>query len=155
MWRKMYRQLTEYYTINKHCRVPSSTLLGQWVVRQRFLYRQHPMGEAKSSLTDERIRLLDDLNFQWMTRSEEMWNKHVSELREFKQQYGHALVPKNYPLNPQLSAWVSTQRKNFKLRQDGKPSPLTLTRVAELDEMGFVWNYWDHNFMATRKDQLR
>ena len=153
-WRKMYNQLCEFRTINQHCRVPSSTTLGQWVVRQRFLFRQHPMGEAKSSLTDERIRLLNDLNFQWMTRSEEKWNERVSELREFKHQNGHSLVPRSFPQNPQLSAWVATQRTNYKRRQDGKPSPLTMARVRELDEIGFVWSYWDHNFMAAQNEQL-
>jgi len=147
----MYHQLIEFRRINGHCRVPSATMLGQWVVRQRFLYRQNPVG---SSLTDERIRLLNDINFQWTTRSEELWNEHMREMREFKQQNGHALVPRNYPQNPQLSAWVATQRKNYKRRLDGKPSPLSVERVRELDEIGFVWSYWDHNFMAAQKDRL-
>jgi hypothetical protein len=147
----MYHQLTEFRKVNGHCRVPSSTLLGQWVVRQRFLYRKNPVG---SSLTDQRIRLLNDINFQWTTRSEELWNEHMREMREFKQHNGHALVPRNYPQNPQLSAWVATQRKNYKRTLDGKPSPLSVDRVQELDEIGFVWSYWDHNFMAAQKDTL-
>jgi hypothetical protein len=150
----MYNQLSEFRAIHNHCRVQSTTILGQWVVRQRFLYRQHPIGEAKSSLSEERIRLLNDLNFQWVTRSEEIWNERMSELREFKQHHGHALVPRNYPNNPQLSSWVATQRKNYNRRLDGKSSPLTMTRVKELDEIGFVWSYWDHNFMAAQKDRL-
>jgi hypothetical protein len=150
----MYNQLSEFRAIHNHCRVQSTTILGQWVVRQRFLYRQHPIGEAKSSLSEERIRLLNDLNFQWVTRSEEIWNERMSELREFKQHHGHVLVPRNYPNNPQLSSWVATQRKNYNRRLDGKSSPLTMTRVKELDEIGFVWSYWDHNFMAAQKDRL-
>lgn len=150
----MYNQLSEFHAIHNHCRVQSTTILGQWVVRQRFLYRQHPIGEAKSSLSIERIRLLNDLNFQWVTRSEEIWNERMSELREFKQKHGHALVPRNYPNNPQLSSWVATQRKNYNRRLDGKPSPLTMARVKELDEIGFVWSYWDHNFMVSQKDRL-
>ena len=27
----------------------------------------------------------------------------------------------------------------------GKPSPLTVARIEELEAMGFVWSYWDYN----------
>jgi hypothetical protein len=154
-WQKMYNQLSQFHAIYSHCRVPSSTVLGQWTVRQRFLYRQHPMGEAKSSLTDERIRLLNELDFQWITRSEKIWSERMNELREFMLQNGHALVPRKYPQNPRLSAWVATQRKNYNRRQHGKPSPLTVARIRELDEIGFVWSYWDHNFMVAHNEWLR
>jgi len=155
-WREMYNQLSQFHATNGHCRVPSASPLGQWVVRQRFLYRQYPSSatgrsinkQRKSSLTDERIQLLNDLNFPWTTRSEMLWETRTSELREFKKQNGHVMVPRKYPPNPQLSAWVATQRKNYNRRQAGKPSPLTLERIKELEDIGFVWSYWDYNFMA-------
>lgn len=135
----MYNQLSQFHAINGHCRVPSTSPLGQWAVRQRFLYRQ-----AKSSLTNERINLLNRLDFPWTTRSEQLWNKRINELREFKEQNGHCLVPRSYANNPQLSAWVATQRKNYKRRK------LTTDRIQELEEMGFVWDYWDHYFRVIR-----
>ena len=57
------------------------------------------------------------------------------------------MVPRKYQVNPQLSAWVATQRKNYNRRQAGKESPLSVSRIKELEEMGFVWSYWDHNFL--------
>lgn len=142
----MYNQLSDFHATNGHCRVPSTSPLGQWVVRQRFLYRQYPLGQAKPSLTNERIDLLNQLSFQWSTRSEQMWDTRMNELRQFKRQHGHAMVPRKYDPNPQLSSWVATQRKNYNRRQAGKTSPLSLARIKELEEMGFVWSYWDHNF---------
>jgi len=150
-WQKMYNQLSRYHATNGHCRVPSSSPLGQWVVRQRFLYRQYPSGKAKSTLTDERINLFNELNFPWMTRSEQLWERRINELQEFKQQNGHVMVPMKYRPNPQLSAWVATQRKNYNRKQAGRMSPLSLKRISELEEMGFVWSYWDHNFMIDEK----
>ena len=150
-WQKMYTQLSQFHADNGHCQVPSTSSLGQWVVRQRFLYRQSPSGRAESSLTDERIRLLDELEFSWMTRSEQLWAQRTSDLREFKRLHGHCMVPRTYPPNPQLSAWVATQRKNYNRREMGKPSPLSMERMKELEGMGFVWSYWDHNFMTNNE----
>ncbi|KAL7537339.1 hypothetical protein ACHAXR_007749 [Thalassiosira sp. AJA248-18] len=149
-WRRMYNELSQFHANNGHCRVPSSSSLGQWVVRQRFLYRQQPMGQPKSSFTRERIRLLDELDFPWMTRSEQLWKIRINELREFKRQHKHCMVPRTYPTNPQLSSWVATQRKNYNRRQKGKASPLTVGRIKELEEMGFVWSHWDHNFFEVQ-----
>ena len=56
------------------------------------------------------------------------------------------MVPRKYPTNEQLAAWVATQRKNYNRRKLGKPSPLTVARIDELEELGFIWSYWDHNF---------
>ena len=148
-WKKMFRELEKFHQTNEHCRVPSSSPLGQWVVRMRFLYRQDPPGKAKLTLTQERIDLLNSINFAWSTRSEELWEKRVSDLRKFKQKHDHCLVPRNYSENPKLSAWVATQRKNYNRKQAGKTSPLTEERIRELDKMGFVWSYWDHNFMSS------
>lgn len=137
----MYNQLSQFYDTNGHCNVQSTTKpLGQWVVRQRYLYRQ---SSSSSSLTEERIDLLNKLNFPWKSRSEQIWDARIIELREFKRINGHVNVPTNYPSNPKLSTWVSTQRKNYNRKRLGKTSPLTSRRIQELNDLGFVWSYWD------------
>lgn len=146
-WQRNYNELSQFHATNGHCRIPSSSPLGQWVVRQRFLYRQHPAGKAKATLTDERIRLFNELDFQWMTYSEQMWKQRINELQEFKQQNGHVMVPMKYRPNPQLSAWVATQRKNYNRGKKMKTSLLSLERIDELEKLGFVWSYWDHTFI--------
>lgn len=63
--------------------------------------------------------------------------------------WGMALNPclfRSYEPNPSLSSWVATQRKYYKMKQDGKPNHLTDEREKQLDAMDFVWNYWDYNF---------
>ncbi len=163
-WRRMYDRLAQYRNVHGHCRVPSSCPLGQWVVRQRFHHRRRRAssepgvdggeGSSKSSspLAEERMRLLSELDFQWSSHSEDAWDGRMRELREFKSRNGHVLVPRNYPPNPQLSAWVATQRKNYNRRKAGKASPLTAGRIRELDEIGFVWCYWDYNFRAANEE---
>ena len=39
----------------------------------------------------------------------------------------------------QLSSFVSAQRQEYKLHQEGRPSRLTSERIKKLDEIGFVW----------------
>lgn len=130
-WQSKYNQLLQFHESNGHCNVPSSSSLGQWIVRQRYLYRQSP-----SSLTAERIALLNQLDFQWLTRSEQIWNTRMNELREFKEANGHVMIPSSYK-NKQLASWVSTQRKKY------NNGSLARERIKELEQMGFVWRYWD------------
>jgi len=80
--------------------------------------------------------LLNQLDFQWLTRSEQIWNTRMNELREFKEANGHVMVPTNYK-NKQLASWVSTQRKKY------NNGSLARERIKELEHMGFVWRYWD------------
>ena len=143
----MYNELTQFHTTHGHCRVPSTSTLGQWVVRQRFLYRQlYPNSSTSTtSLTPERIEKLNQLSFPWTTRSEQLWQSRINDLITYKEEHGDCMVPRNYPPNEQLAAWVATQRKNYNRRKLGKSSPLTVARINELEEMGFVWSYWDFN----------
>ena len=162
--------LAQFHATNGHCRVPSSCpLLGQWVVRQRFRYRrsspwpssvsdetgaESSTSSSSSSLADERVRLLNEIDFEWTTRSEGTWDRRIGELREFRRRHGHVMVPRTYEPNPQLSSWVATQRKNYNRRTKGKTSPLTAGRIRELDDLGFVWCFWDYNFMVSNEKRM-
>lgn len=39
--------------------------------------------------------------------------------------------------DPQLGAWVSTQRRHYKLVEAGEPSPMTEHRIQTLENIGF------------------
>jgi hypothetical protein len=178
-WQRMYNQLEQYYAINGHCNVPSSSSLGQWVVRQRFHFRkrqQQPQQQQQhqSSLTtaEHRIQLLNALNITWQTYNEQIWDKRITELQDFASIHGHVCVPRTYIANPTLGSWVATQRKYYnkylsqqqhqqhgsgvlgerdldskskKIMTNSKCS-LTKERIKQLDDMGFVWSYWDYKF---------
>jgi hypothetical protein len=59
------------------------------------------------------------------------------QLCKFKEQFGHCLVPVKYSANPKLRQWVAKQCKNFRLHQEGKPSPMTEKHIRELESVGF------------------
>ena len=66
--------------------------------------------------------------------------KHVKELSEYKQEYGHLLVPKRYRDNPTLGNWVNKTRQQYKHYLNNKPSSMTQERIDLLDKIGFVWS---------------
>jgi hypothetical protein len=70
----------------------------------------------------------------------ENWTEKFEELIEFRNQYGHCLVPNAFPENPALAQWVKRQRYQFKLKKESKRSTMSDERVRALDEIGFVWD---------------
>eukprot|EP00429_Kryptoperidinium_foliaceum_P036643 CAMPEP_0176178096 /NCGR_PEP_ID=MMETSP0120_2-20121206/91256_1 /TAXON_ID=160619 /ORGANISM="Kryptoperidinium foliaceum, Strain CCMP 1326" /LENGTH=1067 /DNA_ID=CAMNT_0017516245 /DNA_START=166 /DNA_END=3371 /DNA_ORIENTATION=+ len=159
---------------NVPARYSANRRLGIWVSAQRQQYKilqsqrqqrneqletagdsgdnNNSSAKARRSapLTQERIDLL---NANWIyldIRSRdalgESWNQRLYELRQFKDQYGHCLVPSRYEQNPELGVWVSTQRSQYRLymraKEAGAPVSTNMNedRIRELEELGFVWN---------------
>ena len=144
-WRYSFRKLCEYKVQFGHCFVPrkyaANPKLGRWVSRQRTRYKKNTE-EDSTSLTAEHIRALDGISFDWGTSKTElasMLSVRFEQLREFKVEFGHCLVPRRYAANPKLGGWVDTQRQCYRLQQEGKPSPMTAEHIRALDGIGFDW----------------
>jgi hypothetical protein len=141
-WSVRFQQLCEFKAQFSHCRVPrkysANPTLGQWVSTQRTTHRLHQEGKP-SPRTAERIRELESIGFDWRTSQTDYWSVRFQQLREFKAQFGHCLVPNKYSANPTLGHWVSTQRNNYRLYLEGKPSSMTAERIRELESIGFGW----------------
>jgi hypothetical protein len=100
-------------------------------------------------LTEERIALLNEIGFTWTIRSRdtfgESWNQRFEELKEFRRNHGHCLVPSRYPETPELGVWVGTQRTQYRLymkaKEGGNPtvSSMNEDRVRALEALGFTW----------------
>jgi hypothetical protein len=139
-WNEMLYELLKFKSKHGHCRVPGSKgSLGAWVVQQRQQYHNlrakqaeeedHKLaavenGEGKlqeepikksrsSSLTEERIEVLNTIDFVWdvvQFDNDVRWNIKYQELKEFVRINGHAVVPQSTP----LGQWVKMQRENKK-----------------------------------------
>jgi len=100
-----------------------------------------------SKITEERILELETIGFAWevgkhegqFTTNDELWNQRIEELKEYKEKHGNCNVPQVYPANKPLGEWVKTQRKHYRLKQQGKKSSMTEERILELEDVGFVW----------------
>lgn len=58
---------------------------------------------------------------------------HLTELKLFKEQYGHCNVPQKYSNNPSLGEWVSTQRRGY------RKNTINQDLMEKLNEMNFSW----------------
>ena len=140
-WQDFFRQLWQYKVQFGNCIVPqqysANPKLGRWVLSQRNRYRKNK--EQKStSMAAERIRALDSIGFDWGIGKTD-WSVRFEQLREFKVQFGHCLVPIRYSSNPELGRWVAKQRNYYRAYQEGKPNPMTTDRIRELESVEFTW----------------
>lgn len=124
--------------------ISSKSPLGIWASRQRREYRAYKLGE-KSNMTQHRIMLLNNVNFDWDPK-DTRWKMRVQELLAYKKKFGNCLVPAQYNDNPALGRWVSTQRKYYKLWKQGKATRISTERIQELTRIGFVWDRWEDNW---------
>uniref|UniRef100_A0A7S4NGW4 Helicase-associated domain-containing protein n=1 Tax=Odontella aurita TaxID=265563 RepID=A0A7S4NGW4_9STRA len=67
------------------------------------------------------------------------WEARLEQLIHYKKEAGNCRVPKDYPKNPSLASWCDNQRRQRKLRSEGKKSSMTDEREAALDAVDFWW----------------
>jgi len=146
-WEHRFAELKRYKETHNHCNVPhrwkENPLLGKWVGNQRTNYRL--LKEGKSSrMTDERIRKLESIGFQWSLRPEfslhVLWEQRFAELKQYKEIHTHCNVPTIWKENPQLGYWVGRQRRKFCYLKEGKSSQMTDERIRKLNSIGFEWS---------------
>ena len=112
--------------------------MGKWVSHQRTAYKKK--GTAKISISEEQIKLLNDIGFEWeLTSSRQLaqkmaWEERFEQLKGYKDKNGHSNVPHEYKANPTLANWVKKQRQLYK---KGK---LSNDRFNLLLRIGFEWS---------------
>ena len=90
--------------------------LGAWVKRQQVQYTLFSKGDGtKSDLTEERVRLLNDLGFIWSRRTN-TWNENFQRLSKWKEAHGSCHIPDDSkdPDLATLHKWVADQRVHYK-----------------------------------------
>jgi hypothetical protein len=94
------------------------------------------VGGKDSILTPERVRALDGIGFVWNV-SRPCWEERLVELDDYRKIHGHCDVTKSYAGNSKLFHWVATQRKQYTLYLKGRASCITLSRIQDLESLGF------------------
>ena len=139
-WKLRFQELCSYKKKKGDCLVPTRSIeffhLGPWVSTQRAEFKKLTVGMS-SSLTDERVKMLNSIGFTW--RVDVPWKVRFNELIIFKRQCGHCDVPRSYKDNPRLGRWVHAQRSAYKSFLNGSKSKITQERVNLLQSIGFNW----------------
>jgi hypothetical protein len=142
IWSEKFEDLCEFRRFYGHCHVPHTyernAPLAQWVKRQRYQYKLKLEGK-RSTLSDERVRLLNKIGFIWNSH-DAVWEERWNELLQYKRLHGHCVVPSNYEKNPQLAVWVKRQRRQYKFYCEDKPTSMTPERITKLEKLGFAWD---------------
>lgn len=157
-WEKNYFAAKEYFAEHGDL-LPSVTdkayhgvKLGRWIAQLRS-YRKS--GICSAYLTDERIKLLDEIGMVWDV-PDYLFEKNYAALLDYYKENGNADVPSYYVTADglRLGAWVFNirNRKNG----SGKGAELTDEQIKRLDELGFSWegrhkNTWDKAYAAARE----
>ena len=169
------QELAAYRAETGHCNVPKRYgPLGNFVNKQRQLHRQHLEGQT-SSLTPERMQVLDQLGFQWSAdarvatreKNDRLWMERYGELKEYRRVHGTCRVPSDHP-NTKLISWVKVQRREYRRLKvgggEGKAegdddvtttSSLTPERIRLLGAIGFEVSSAHDELFEVRMLQLR
>ncbi len=130
-WLRQLEALRKWKEIHGHLDVPNSEVsmhtVYSWIHHQRAAQR-------RKLLHPERIRLLDELGFEWRPSGKTLhrqWEQRLQELLAFRKKHGHFNVPEE--TLPELAVWTREQRQS---RQEGRMPP---RRKLRLDRAGFPW----------------
>lgn len=157
-WEKNYFAAKEYFAEHGDL-LPSVTdkayhgvKLGRWIAQLRS-YRKS--GICSAYLTDERIKLLDEIGMVWDV-PDYLFEKNYAALLDYYKENGNADVPSYYVTADglRLGAWVFNIRNRRK--KIGQGAELTEEQIKRLDELGFSWdgrhkNTWDTAYAAARE----
>eukprot|EP00978_Attheya_sp_CCMP212_P023080 scaffold69917_cov59-Attheya_sp.AAC.5 len=167
-WDTRFQELKEFLKVNGHANVPANghanvpanvpfqkcRPLGRWVSNQRSQFRL--MNARKQScMTDERLAKLNGINFQFKRQTQTpnaSWDTRFQELKEFMKVHGHTNVVQK---SGSLGLWVSYQRMQFRLLQEGKASYMTDERLAKLNGINFQFKLYTKTPWDTRFQELK
>jgi Helicase associated domain len=140
-WDEAFDELLQYRKRYGNCQVPhgfsEGPSLARWVKRQRYQYKLMKNGKP-CTINEERIRRLEAISFVWESHNT-VWDERISQVRQFKAQYGNAPIPKTCKRDLKLANWIKQQRRQYTLFCQGRPSTITLERIEQLQSLGFEW----------------
>lgn len=145
-WQAKYNQLKQFQKSQKHCNVPSKDInLSRWVNSQRTAFRLLQKGE-KSSLSQKRIDLLNEIEFVW-DPSATRFATRLNELKNMLNENQNNNI--SFTTNPSLHSWIHRQREQYGRLVAGKKSSLSKERIEAFSEVGV--NLDSHELLGAPK----
>ena len=140
-WEHYFSEASIYYAEHGNLNVPKlyttpgGLSLGVWLVTQRRVRE----GQIQGNLTEQQIARLDSIGMVWGNRKEIAWQHGFEVAKKYHDTYGNLMVPGKYtdPDGYPLGQWI------IKTRQQKLNGRLKEERIAQLDELGMVWNIFD------------
>ena len=147
-WEQNFKLAKEYYLtygnldIRTNYRSEDGKHLGNWILRQRQLYKSN-------SLIDEQINKLDSIGMDWMDRVDRIWENGFIEAKNYSDEYGNLSVSKNYRSKTDfpLGIWIQRQRSLY------KNNNISEDRTKRLTDIGMNWypDDWKSRFNLVKQ----
>ena len=147
-WELMYAEAKKYREENGDLNVPRRFVtaegyaLGGWLETQRRVRA----GKERGLLTDERVRMLDELGMRWESVGDVSWSRNYAAAKEFYALHGSLDVSCTYVTDDgvRLGQWI-TRLRHFR-RTGMRNAYLTEERIQALDRIGMQWDVYDYLF---------
>jgi len=144
-WQTMLEHLKKYKKKYGDCLVPVKYVtedgmnLGSWVRTVKGLRRGR---RNTKTISEERIKQLDELDFYWKDVILLNWEKMFEELKEFKDKTGHCRVPQSYLVTTTkpplaLGKWVGRQRTTILTKLKDTGNQIYTERKERMEAIGF------------------
>ena len=152
-WMRIYKLLENYYIENGNTNLPDDYYieginLSAWLANQRNAKK----GIGTTTITKEKIDLLDKLNIVWdfTTFNQKKWFKVFEYIKSFYNKNNNLNVSINETYDGiNLWNWMKTQRDLYKKNQ------LEAEKKKLLDSIGFSWNplddKWNNYYKIAKK----
>ena len=138
-WMQNYEKAKEYYHHHDNLLVPAShicgdgTQLGRWIQNQRKAYKNRTIPKEErnntiSPLTDEQVKLLEEIGMVWSVRKVSKLTKQKQDLTNRLEMVEKEIQSKN--ISVETNKWLIEQ---FQLQEQNK---LTRNQLAMLKNIG-------------------
>lgn len=155
-WEHMFQEAKKYYQENGDLLTPFNYVtedgykLGQWISTQRT-----NRAKKDSSLTPNRIKMLDAIGMQWSGRKDGIWDRNFSLASDFFKEKGHLDIPVDYRTADGvcLGIWYRGVKTNYRL------GLLPAEKQQQLESIGMKWDSvkdrtWMKNYECAKEYYL-
>ncbi|MFI3165989.1 MAG: helicase associated domain-containing protein, partial [Bacillota bacterium] len=140
-WQQSYEEAKQYFKTHNNLDIPATfvtkngTQLGNWYRGVKSAYQQ-------SSLSKERIAVLEQIGMQWTSVNERAWQSFYAEAEKYFAENGNLIVHLRYVNEHgiKLGVWVQTQRMNY------KKNTLSKNQIAQLNQIGMSWHQFQNKW---------
>lgn len=148
-WQRNYAAAVEYHRKHGNLKMPKGYVtedgirLQLWLQNMRSAYRRKDRGYR---LSEEQIRLLSELGFEWRNQHDLAWDRGFSYAKAYFDSNGNLDVPTLFKTADgfKLGDWIANQREKYptgKMKQE---------RIDRLNQLGMIWSKpdpWEERYV--------
>ena len=149
LWNQYYSAALDYYKTHDDLDVPKGYVtadgvkLFHWLANVKEAYRNPNKTDYR--LTDAQIQMLNELQIEWRTQNEVIWENAYAHAAEYFSEHGDLAVAYTYqsPDGFKLGKWIAYVRDKH---ANGKLDP---AKISKLNQLHMIWkkaDSWEKRF---------